>query len=768
MPGAILTRRRSRDGTALPVVLSALVLLPVSAWAQVANLAPEAAYSVTISGYVYAGQVIPGINTPAPAQGFRSAPPWQGPSRTLTDGRRDGDAVTTWFWSQMNKRITVRFDLRRPARITRVRLWPSAGAPACGRATARVAAQEEGLTAATALVLQPADEGMAWSGEPVAGRYLEVVCEGDAPQMTLAEVELWGDPTGDLVADAPPAGLLPTPPRDPDPLVSLPDRPEGVTNLARLPGVRLSLTSRHHDDKTGRWLDDTCAVDSDPTGRGLMDGDLTTAVRSFSGWYAAKRIDVELDLGRPARVDRVIVWSAGHGARRSFLNCFKLWLQAGDGAPWAPAGEVWNPLLPGEVPAPQYPIVSPLIAGPATRLRLELVGVAQSADLVEVAEIEVWGTVLEGPLTATGWRVKQPVPQIEPVPVGDLDEAYDWLQRERLRGLYGYVGQWRDADLLDRAVNAGFNCLIIHTMGTSHSETGWPEEAAQWARVQQERNLRVIISWPFGSDERYGNTRFGAYQPGGPVTWSRGPCPLSRDYWDRVVGDRALVAAQAGLTGLVVDMEMYAADAARYPGPCHCDTCWAQFVQEHLEGVTADEVPLTDRPAWLWANGLAADYARRQELQVMAILSDIRARVRAANPRFLLGNLLGPESLPGLARGFGTAAMPALVFSELEYLGEIAAVPQRTEQLRRDGYPVWYLAGLWIKPVTPPMLPELAAALAPSTGGYWIWSTAAFRPDARPPYAHAEGYSHDDYWQAFRRANDALDEALATAGGHRP
>lgn len=762
------TRPRSGESVALWLLLAALLLLPVCATAQVLNLAPEAAYGVTISGHVYAGQVVPGTNTPAPAQGFRPAPPWQGSPRTLTDGRRDGDAVRTWFWSNMNKRVTVRFDLRRPARISGVRLWPAAGEPACERATARVADDEEGLREAAELVLQPADEGMAWSGEPVAGRYVEVVCEGGAPQMTLAEVELWGEPTGDFLADAPPAGLLPAPARDVAHLLRLPDRPEGTVNLARIPGVQVTVTSRHHDDMTGRWLDDTCAADSDPTGQALMDGDLTSAVRSFSGWYAAKRINVEVDLGRAARVDRVIVWSAGHDVGRSFVSYFRLWLQAGEGAPWTPAGEVWNPLLPGEAPAPQYPVVSPPIGGPATRLRLEIAGVAQSADVVEVAQIEVWGTAMEGPLTAATWRVRQPVPAIEPVALGELDEAYDWLQRERLRGLYGYVGQWRDGDLLERAVNAGFNCLIIHTMGATHSETGWPEEAAQWARVQEQRGLRVIISWPFGSDERYANTAFGGYQPGGAVRWLRGPCPLSREYWERVVGDRALVAAEAGLTGLVVDMEMYGADAVRYPGPCHCDTCWTQFVEDHLEGVAAEDVPLTDRPAWLSANGLAADYARRQELQVMAILSDIRGRVRAANPRFLLGNLLDPESLPGLARGLGTATMPALVFSELEYTGAVAGVAERVERLGREGYPVWYLAGLWIRPVTPPMLPELVAAPASSTGGYWIWSTAAFRPDARPPYAHAEGYSHDDYWQAFRRANDALDEALANGGGPRP
>jgi hypothetical protein len=302
--------------------------------------------------------------------------------------------------------------------------------------------------------------------------------------------------------------------------------------------------------------------------------------------------------------------------------------------------------------------------------------------------------------------------------------------------------------------------MIVHTMGKSHREEGWPTEVQEWVRVERERSLRVIVSWPFGSDERYGNTQFGAYQPGGATVWQRGPCPLSRGYWERVVGDRAVIAAQAGLTGLVVDMEMYAADSTRYPGPCYCDQCWGRFVAAYLEGVVAAAVALRERPAWIAANALAGDYARWQELEVMGILGAIRERVREANPRFLLGNLLDAESLAGLARGFGTPSMPALVFSELEYSGGIAGLPARLANLRSQGYPVCYIPGLWIKPVTPPRLPELVRTIGPGSGGFWIWSSAAFADNAGAEYAHAEGYSHDAYWQAFKEANAALTAAL--------
>ncbi len=738
----------------------ALNALNPSIAAAAANLAPEAAYTVAIHGYAYRGQVLPGTNRPVTDDGFAPAPPWQGPRQALTDGRRDGAVVTSWYWSQMDKRIVVRFDLRRAATITALRAWPQQGTPNYAAASARCAATAAGLARAAELKLLPDGDGVAWSGEPISGRFVELTVASGQPQMSLAEVAIEGTPQGAVAPDAPPPGLIVIPPRDLAPLVALPAMPAGATNLARQRGLRLTVSSSHWDDRSGAHVPDTCATDSDPTGTALCDGSHTGGVRSFSGWFSAKRVQVDLALPEPARLDRLVVWSSGHRSGRSFLNCVKVWLQAGQGAAWVPAGETWNPLLPGEVPAAEYPVVTPPLAQEATAVRLELVGIAQSADFLQVGEIELWGQATGRPLTGRAWRVKRPVPAIAPVAPAPLDTAYDWLRRERLRGLYGYVGQWQDKGLLDQAVAAGFNCLIVHTMGPTHRADGWPAEAQQWAKVQRERKLHVIVSWPYGSDERYGNTQFGAYQPGGTALWRRGPCPLSREYWDRVVGDRAVTAAEAGLTGLVVDMEMYGADSTRFPGPCYCDTCWGRFVDGHLDGVTAGEVALAARPAWVAANALSADYARWQELAVMAILQAIRERVRAVNPRFLLGNLLDAESLPGLARGFGTAAMPALVFSELEYGGNVAPVPARVERLRAQGYPVWYVPGLWIKPVTPPRLPELVRAMAPGTGGYWIWSSAAFAANPGGDYAHAAGFSHGDYWQAFRQANAALSAAL--------
>jgi len=367
------------------------------------------------------------------------------------------------------------------------------------------------------------------------------------------------------------------------------------------------------------------------------------------------------------------------------------------------------------------------------------IGRDMSADVMQIAEIELWGRRATGLAAAKSMRVKQPVPVITPVALGKLSPAYDWIAKQRLRGLYTYVGRSGETEVLKRVAAVGYNTLLVHTMGKSHSEQGWPEEAARWVEVQKTYGLRVIISWPFGSDERYGNTQFGAYQPGGAAVWTKTPCPLSADYWNRVVGDRAEVAARLGLAGMVVDMEMYGADVTRHLGPCVADDCWRRFVETHLEGVSPAEVLMADRPAWLEANDLLADYRRWQELEVMAILRGIERRVHAIRPDFLLGNVLDFESLPGLARGFGTPTMPALILSETEYAGSLYKMTDRIKRLTDEGYPALYLPGLWPNPVLPEQLTKLIPEVSMPSAGFWVWSCLVYDDNAPAGYGPAKG-----------------------------
>ena len=741
--------------------LTALVIAVVSS-ATAANLAPEAAYSVTLYGFAWRGQLVPGTNSTRPTDGYMAAPPWQGPATTLSDGRRDDPAVVSWYWSNMDKRIEVVFDLRRTASVTAVRAWTKAGAGhSFSRATMRLAATAAALEQGEDLPLVPAGEGAAWEGQAVSGRFLRLVCDTPTPTLSLSEVEIEGEATGPVAADAPPPGLIAVAPRDLAPLVQLPPKAAGASNIAPGPEVKLRVSSRHYDDKSSGFVDDQCAAQSDPGGNALRDGNMKTAVASFSDWYSHKTITAEFDLGRDYQLDRLVVWSAGHdGPARSYLNAFRLWVQPAQGAPWVPVGETRNPVLPAEKPAAAYPIISAPLDRPARMVRLQFQGVAQSADVMQIAEIEIWAKPVTGVAAAKPLRIKQPVPPITPVALGKLSPAYDWITAKRLRGLYTYIGRSGESEVLKRAVEVGYNTLLVHTMGKAHSEQGWPEEAAKWVEVQKRYPLRVIISWPFGSDERYGNTQFGAYQPGGETVWKKTPCPLSAEYWNRVVGDRAELTAKLGLTGMVIDMEMYGGDSTRYPGPCCCEDCWRRFVEAHLEGVSPADVLMADRPAWLEANDLLADYKRWQELEVMAILRGIEQRVHAVNPNFLLGNLLDFEPLPGLARGFGTPTLPALICSEIEYWGNLGGMDRKLARMREQGYPALYVPGLWPQPVLPEQLEKLIPQAAMPSAGFWVWSCLAYDDKAAGDYGHAKGHTAEEYWLATKAGNQALDTAL--------
>jgi|GEM_PF-4092515 len=726
------------------------------------NLAKSAAYSAFCSGYIYPGQILPGTNSTPAKEGWVDAPCWQG-ADILADGKQDSGNVESWFWSQMNKRMTLRFDLRRTAKISQIRVWTVSGTQyRMDSITAKIASTMDGLVAAPSVNLVATDGVFTWQGSSVEGRYVEILCYSGSPIMGVSEVEIDGDATGAVATDAPASGLIPVAPRDLATLTKLPEKPQGAVNAATSANAKYTLTSKHTDDRNAN-VDDNIAASGDPSGRTLVDGNPTSSVSTFAGYYASKVITAEFDLGKQWNVDRIIVWSAGHViGTRSYLNSFETWIKAGPDAAWEPLGQTWNPVLPGEIPGAEYPVFTGEINKLARYVRVQLNSAMQSGEVMKIGEINIWGVPASGNEILKSIRIIKHVPDVKPVKIGKISHAFDWIFKYRIRAMFCYPEQWKDKALIDNIVNSGFNTVVFHTMYKWHSAEGFPAEMKAWELVQKERKLHVFVSMPYGSDERYGNTQFGGYQPGGGTRWTHTPCPLSVEYWNRVVGDRAEIAAKAGLTGLVVDMEMYGGDATRFTGPCYCETCWSRYAKEHIGGLDPAGVDINSRASWIAGNGLAMEYARWQEIEVMGILKGIEKRVHAIKPNFIFGNLLDPESVAGLSRGFGTSTMPSLIFSELEYQGNLSGVQGRLMQLKSLGYPSLYVPGFWIQPVKPQQLPDLVKEAAPTSAGYWIWSSAAFGDGVKGEFAHNKDYTHDDYWKAFKVSNQGLTKQLAS------
>jgi hypothetical protein len=516
---------------------------------------------------------------------------------------------------------------------------------------------------------------------------------------------------------------------------------------------------------------------------GLLDWDHSVRTQFWS--RQDKAVEVLFDLGRVRWLASLeIVLSSASQAGNGIDQVTVHWgVAARPDEAWAgplrfsrPATEQWDGALcftPAAGAAPGAVLASPPIGARARFVRI----VCESGQpLIAIGEMVLRGgdeaepreTAGATPTAPSRARFK-PAPAMPPVALGRLAPGYEWIGRDRVRGMYGYIADRQTPDLLDRIVAAGFNMMLVHVSGpAAMSAAGWPAEARAWAAVQQERRLRCVISWPYGSDERYGNTQFGAYHDGTAKAWTKTPCPLSREYWDRVVGDRAVVAAEAGLAGLVVDAEMYGADSTAYAGPCYCDRCWRSYVADCVDGGDVAAVPAAERAAWTARQVVSKDYQRWQEAKLVGILRDIRDRVRALRPDFLLGNLPSIEFLPGLARGFGTPERPALIFGEREYKGRddnnwfnVSDLPNRVADLAKQGIPALFVSGLWVQPVIPADFPRLAVTLGAPYGGYWVWSTAGLRTGAQGDYAHHPDYTDDDYWQAFARAHAALTAALA-------
>jgi len=359
----------------------------------------------------------------------------------------------------------------------------------------------------------------------------------------------------------------------------------------------------------------------------------------------------------------------------------------------------------------------------------------------------------------------KPVPEIKPIYLSkEISPAFDWLKEEMVRGMYVFVSDIDDTSVVDNLKDMGINLIVVHLQGKDNmAPDKFPGFANKIKNWQDHLGIRVILSLPYGADDYYGNTQFGKYSTGGDAKWWRTPCPLSEEYWQRVIGDRMEEAARQGITGAVADMEMYAADQTRLPGSCYCDECWVKFALEYTSLKEPLSIPDEKRAGTLATSGHSFSYARWQEIEVSKILRKIEQRVHKVNPDFIIGNLLDMESLPGLSRGFGTETMPSLIFSETEYSGAISSLADRVNSVESLGYPSIYLPGFWPKPLTPSVLKEKIVQASPVGGGYWIWNVAAFgNTTLAEEYQQHSDYTDDEYIASLIEANKLLDEGIKT------
>ena len=330
-----------------------------------------------------------------------------------------------------------------------------------------------------------------------------------------------------------------------------------------------------------------------------------------------------------------------------------------------------------------------------------------------------------------------------PVPSGPLDPddyAFNMIRRMSAAGMNGIMPK------------------LFHTNATNPPRLRYRLQLLAEGCRRFGINLFPVTN--FGSDHCPEYRRFcnGAGPPAKQTA-----CPRDRHYWEQVVLNRVLVSVELSRTlpvlGHIVDFEMYGSDTSRYPGPCLCNVCFADFAREFVRALVVENVPAAERMAWLKTRSLLPVYGRYIEREIQDIVTGIEQAVHAANPDFMLGYFPHFERFPGLTRGLGTPTQPVICFSEAEYLsGFSPALPERIAAAAGGDYPALYCPAIFYTQHRLPMIPGHLYRMASVSSGYWLYCMEILwgSEPMEGPYAWDPGTTGEDYWEALRSVNDAI------------
>ena len=116
----------------------------------------------------------------------------------------------------------------------------------------------------------------------------------------------------------------------------------------------------------------------------------------------------------------------------------------------------------------------------------------------------------------------------------------------------------------------------------------------------------------------------------------------------------------------------------------------------------------------------------------------------------------------GLIRGLGTTSNPVMVFSETSYIrGYTPYVNQENNNIigtqNNSTQPIArYIPDVWLGRFFPEDIPSQLYNLAIHTDGYWIFTADSLWSAAHQSGPYALHGSNEDYWVAFKKANDEL------------
>lgn len=386
-----------------------------------------------------------------------------------------------------------------------------------------------------------------------------------------------------------------------------------------------------------------------------------------------------------------------------------------------------------------------------------------------------------------------------PEPPGKLHPKLQWAAREKVRGI------WIGNDLYEKFENgdktmgevlkdAGFNLACVsmnpntdgkasgfvditrpYDLKYDRSRSGDIEDRlAPNVKEARRLGLKIMVVWKYGTHhlEPYRKYR----NPSG-VLAKLTCCPMDYAYvTGQHVGKWAVKIAQGGADGMVLDMEMYQSDTAWPEGACTCDDCFATYLRRYAKDwkTINKEVTPENRGKWLVEQKAMEHYTDFLCKRMEAMYDFMRARCQRINPAFVFGVAGQMYHMPGLyhmgapvERGFGTASVPCMVFSEHEYpIGPYRGSYVSMKRIE-EGVPAMFLVGAYVAMQSPQLMADNAVMSSLYCDGWWAWYGTALltntKADQNPgiPYGRVQGTTAQDYLEKTTAANKRIDNLLA-------
>jgi len=350
-----------------------------------------------------------------------------------------------------------------------------------------------------------------------------------------------------------------------------------------------------------------------------------------------------------------------------------------------------------------------------------------------------------------------------PPPPTELRPLPAWLTPYGGRLAYGSLtpDQAGMATAFDEIVNHDIDVLMTSTdpsLLATLTGTALADEQAKYVAIAAMAET-AGASWFVGD---WFNSAAGDYPPmvGAHGYATDVPAPLHEAYWADVVipiytAVGELAAANPGLAGLHLDLELYNGPVAHHDGWAFSDDTLEFYLADVSDAVLADELRAAEageRMDLLVDRGLLGDYFGALEAAAYDLGRRCREAAHASAPDLEL--MVYAAGFPntwfyrGLLRGLGTADKPVTVLT-YEGWGE-----RLTEALYAEGIHLAHLGGTIVSHWLPDDFTQALLSLAIGNDGYWYFTFNDFSAtNPAPPDLHG---TTAEYWSALDEANGLL------------